>query len=138
MERPQRESPDLRPSRQRETVSGNGRRRLPESAGRRNAAGLCAGPFGRSRLSHGLSGKVVIPSLIGSTRVRAYDFRNYWRDIGTLDSYYESNMDLVSEVSPHRSVLSPGVEIEPGAKIERSVVMSGVRIGRGARIRKAI
>lgn len=48
-------------------------------------------------------GKNVIPALIGSQRVVAYDFRDlnrkcvrYWRDVGTIDAYYEANMDLVS------------------------------------------
>jgi glucose-1-phosphate adenylyltransferase len=50
-------------------------------------------------------GKTVIPKLLGSARVIAYDFRDinakqvrYWRDVGTLDAYYEANMDLVSVV----------------------------------------
>jgi glucose-1-phosphate adenylyltransferase len=50
-------------------------------------------------------GRDVIPSLLGSARVIAYDFRDindkqvrYWRDVGTLDAYYEANMDLVSVV----------------------------------------
>ncbi|MSR60362.1 MAG: glucose-1-phosphate adenylyltransferase [Planctomycetaceae bacterium] len=48
-------------------------------------------------------GKNVIPSLIGSHSVRAFPFRDknsgrsrYWRDVGTLDAYYEANMDLVA------------------------------------------
>jgi glucose-1-phosphate adenylyltransferase len=52
-------------------------------------------------------GHHVIPSLIGSAHVRAYDFRDevtdspcYWRDIGTLDSYYETSMDLVQPETP--------------------------------------
>ncbi len=51
-------------------------------------------------------GKNVIPGMLGTHRVLAYNFedenktgRPYWRDIGTLDSYYECSMDLVS-VSP--------------------------------------
>ena len=51
-------------------------------------------------------GKGLIPSLIDSQHVLAYPFRdrntgqsNYWRDVGTLDAYFEANMDLVS-VSP--------------------------------------
>jgi glucose-1-phosphate adenylyltransferase len=47
--------------------------------------------------------KDVIPRLLESCRVVAYDFRDlnakqsrYWRDVGTLDTYYEANMDLVS------------------------------------------
>jgi len=50
--------------------------------------------------------KDVIPRLLGRARVMAYDFRDlnakqsrYWRDVGTLDAYYEANMDLV-EVLP--------------------------------------
>jgi glucose-1-phosphate adenylyltransferase len=58
-------------------------------------------------------GKHVIPMMLAQgDRVFAYNFndnvipgmraeeRGYWRDVGTLDSYYEANMDLVS-VSPH-------------------------------------
>lgn len=51
-------------------------------------------------------GRDVIPKLIGSHRVYSYNFvdenkkeAQYWRDIGTIDAYYEANMDLVS-VSP--------------------------------------
>lgn len=48
-------------------------------------------------------GKDVIPSIIDTHRVFAFPFRDenrkrdaYWRDVGTLDAYYEANMDLVS------------------------------------------
>lgn len=48
-------------------------------------------------------GKNIIPQLLGSHHVRAYPFRDkntgksaYWRDVGTLEAYYEANMDLVS------------------------------------------
>jgi glucose-1-phosphate adenylyltransferase len=44
----------------------------------------------------------VIPRCVGEYRVAAYDFvdinakqARYWRDVGTLDAYYEANMDLV-------------------------------------------
>jgi glucose-1-phosphate adenylyltransferase len=52
----------------------------------------------------------VIPALVSSGQAYVYDFttnvvpgetprdRHYWRDVGTLDSYYEANMDLVA---PH-------------------------------------
>ena len=50
-------------------------------------------------------GKDVIPNNLDKARVVAYDFRDinakqsrYWRDVGTLDAYYEANMDLVSVV----------------------------------------
>lgn len=45
----------------------------------------------------------VIPAIIDTNRVFAYPFMDenrkreaYWRDVGTLDAYYEANMDLVS------------------------------------------
>ncbi len=48
-------------------------------------------------------GKDVIPKCLARRRVIAYDFidlnakaARYWRDVGTLDSYYEANMDLVA------------------------------------------
>ena len=47
-------------------------------------------------------GKNIIPKMIHSKRIYAYPFgdeNNYWRDIGTLDAYWEANMDLV-QTSP--------------------------------------
>jgi glucose-1-phosphate adenylyltransferase len=45
----------------------------------------------------------VLPAFLRRARVVAYDFRDinakkvrYWRDVGTLDAYYEANMDLVA------------------------------------------
>ena len=58
----------------------------------------------RTRIRHRtISGKDVIPPALGGARVVAYDFRDlndkqarYWRDVGTMDAYYEANMDLVA------------------------------------------
>jgi glucose-1-phosphate adenylyltransferase len=48
-------------------------------------------------------GRNIVPRLVGRHRVYAYDFKDenkkeakYWRDIGTLDAYWEANMDLVA------------------------------------------
>jgi len=48
-------------------------------------------------------GKDVIPGALEKARVIAYDFRDmndkqarYWRDVGTIDAFYEANMDLVA------------------------------------------
>ena len=53
--------------------------------------------------SHHDFGKDVIPQNLARLRVVAYDFQDmnakqvrYWRDVGTLDAYYDANMDLVS------------------------------------------
>jgi glucose-1-phosphate adenylyltransferase len=48
-------------------------------------------------------GRNIIPAIIATHRVYAFPFQDenrkqaaYWRDVGTLDAYYEANMDLVS------------------------------------------
>jgi glucose-1-phosphate adenylyltransferase len=48
-------------------------------------------------------GRAIIPRMISSDRVYAFKFQDenrkavqYWRDIGTLDAYWEANMDLVA------------------------------------------
>jgi glucose-1-phosphate adenylyltransferase len=48
-------------------------------------------------------GRNIIPSIIGSHRVMAFPFKDenskqdaYWRDVGTLDAYYEANIELTS------------------------------------------
>ena len=51
-------------------------------------------------------GKNIIPSILQTQRVFAFRFRDrnrkqeaYWRDVGTLDAYYQANMDLI-EIDP--------------------------------------
>jgi glucose-1-phosphate adenylyltransferase len=118
-------------------------------------------------------GHDIIPSLVGSDRTFAYNFRHetqemprYWRDVGTLDSYYEASIDLVrlqAPFDPHirhavrsmslpikigasvagtahvaQSVLSPGVRIGEHASVDGSVLMPSVHVGRGARLRGVI
>jgi glucose-1-phosphate adenylyltransferase len=58
-----------------------------------------------SRSQHDF-GKNVIPHVVGDYRVFAYPFRDpetgsqvYWRDVGTLDAFWQANMELIS-VSP--------------------------------------
>ena len=48
-------------------------------------------------------GKNIIPQMMKTARVFAYNFKDenkkeakYWRDVGTIDAYFETNMDLVS------------------------------------------
>jgi glucose-1-phosphate adenylyltransferase len=52
-------------------------------------------------------GKNIIPAIIRSHRVLSYRFRDvqkgeeaYWRDVGTVDSFWEANMELIS-ITPH-------------------------------------
>jgi len=41
-------------------------------------------------------GKEVIPDAIGRQKVMAFPFSDYWRDIGTIEAFFEANLDLVS------------------------------------------
>jgi glucose-1-phosphate adenylyltransferase len=48
-------------------------------------------------------GRDIIPNLIGDKRVYAFNFKDrnqkeakYWRDVGTLDAYFDANMDLIA------------------------------------------
>ncbi|HXN07798.1 MAG TPA: sugar phosphate nucleotidyltransferase, partial [Nitrospiria bacterium] len=55
-------------------------------------------------------GRDILPRIVGTRAVGAYRFgegakggiteNGYWRDVGTLDSYYDANMDLLKPVSP--------------------------------------
>ncbi len=58
-------------------------------------------------------GKDIIPSLISQAYVHSYRFYDenkkaakYWRDIGTIDAYFEASMDLV-QVSPEFNLYDP-------------------------------
>ena len=105
-------------------------------------------------------GRNVIPSIIKNYRVYAYPFRDpdtgrqaYWRDVGTLDAFWEANMELVS-VSPqlnlydqqwpiltHQSQSPPAKFVfdEPGRRGEaiESVVSGGCVIS-GSHVRKSL
>jgi glucose-1-phosphate adenylyltransferase len=58
-------------------------------------------------------GRDIIPVMIGKDRIFAFDFRlgdpggsGYWRDVGTIDAYFEANMDLIS-VIPQLNLYDP-------------------------------
>jgi len=148
--------------------------------------------------AHDMGGNIVT-RMVASGDACVYDFdknevpgasdrdRGYWRDVGTLDAYYDAQMDVIS-VSPvfnlynsdwpihtnigslppakfvfddddrrgtavdsmvgpgvilaggsvHRSLISPGVHVHSGARVEDSVILDHVDVGRGAIIRRAI
>ncbi|NWG01653.1 MAG: glucose-1-phosphate adenylyltransferase [Syntrophaceae bacterium] len=66
----------------------------------------------RSDSSHDF-GKDIIPMMIEKDQVFAFDFREadcggtaYWRDVGTIEAYYEANMDLIA-VTPQLNLYDP-------------------------------
>ena len=85
-------------------------------------------------------GKNIIPTLLASGhRVFAYEFSGYWKDVGTIDSYHETSMelldpspefDLYSEDFPvmSNSRTQPPHYVGPGGHIEESLVGNGSRI----------
>jgi glucose-1-phosphate adenylyltransferase len=109
-------------------------------------------------------GKEVIPKAIKKYKVFGHVFTGYWRDIGTIGSFYEASLELTRE-SPPFSFLSPegriftrprflppskilGTELDhalmsegcilTGAKIHESIVGLRSVVGQGTVIRKSI
>ena len=112
-------------------------------------------------------GKDILPRLVNSdARVFAFPYTGYWMDVGTVQSYWQSHMDLLSPSPPLKlynrswvihtrteerppprlpagahvqaSMICDGCFIEPGARVESSVLSPGVHIGAGAVVRESI
>jgi glucose-1-phosphate adenylyltransferase len=105
-------------------------------------------------------GRNIIPSIIKDYRVFAYPFRDpatnqqaYWRDVGTLDAFWEANMELITvtpqlnlydELWPiftHQSQLPPAKFVfdDPGRRGEAiQSMVSGGCIVSGAKVRNSL
>ena len=76
-------------------------------------------------------GKDVIPSAIEERRVFAYAYSGYWRDIGTIPSFHEANLDLTRPLPP-LNLYSPKFPIYthprflPGTKVNRCQVEQSI------------
>jgi len=82
-------------------------------------------------------GKDLLPRLVArGESVYAYPVRDYWQDVGTVDSYYASNRDFLSDRPPldlddpdwvihTQSADRPPVRFEHGARVERSMIANG-------------
>jgi glucose-1-phosphate adenylyltransferase len=110
-------------------------------------------------------GRDVLPWMVDAgRRVISYEFKGYWQDVGTVESYWRTSLDLLSDepgielndlgwliytrseerpparLGPHatvtRSMVSHGCVID-GA-VEHSILSPGVRIGAGAVVRDSI
>ena len=109
-------------------------------------------------------GRDIVPKLIGRGRVYGYEFDGYWRDVGTISSYFEANMALLSEEPPvdlhdpqwpiltkaqdlpparvlegsrvEDSLISDGCVIE--GTVESSIISPGVLVGKDAVVRNSI
>ena len=106
-------------------------------------------------------GKDIIPTLLGDEkRLFAYRFKGYWKDVGTIDSLWEANMDLLSpdneldlsdltwkiytedvtalpqyigtEARIQNAYITQGCVIE--GEVTNSVVFTGARVRPGAKV----
>ncbi len=85
-------------------------------------------------------GKNIIPDMLSSSRkLFAYPFDGYWRDIGTIDSIWEANMDLINpdnELNLYdndwkirtKTVSRPTQHIGATAKVKNSLISEGCTI----------
>ena len=85
-------------------------------------------------------GKDILPTMLScGEKMMAYEFSGYWKDVGTIDSLYDANMDLlgdnpafdISDSSwkiQSRSPLAAPHYIGEGAKTFNSIIMSGCEI----------
>ena len=85
-------------------------------------------------------GKDILPRMLAQgEKMMAYEFEGYWKDVGTIDSLFEANMDLLGDnpkfdVTDNawkiqsRSPLAPPHYIGDSAKTDNSIIMSGCEI----------
>ena len=112
-------------------------------------------------------GKDILPRLIQTkARVLAFPYTGYWMDVGTINSYWQAHMDLLSPNPPlklydrrwiihtrteerppvrfpeesciYASMLADGCFVQEGARVESSVLSPGVIIRPGAVVRESI
>lgn len=106
-------------------------------------------------------GKDIIPTLLGDGKnLYAYKFKGYWKDVGTIDSLWEANMDLLNadneldlndptwkiytedttalpqyisaDASVSRAFVTQGCVVE--GEVKNSILFTGVKVGPGAKI----
>jgi glucose-1-phosphate adenylyltransferase len=109
-------------------------------------------------------GKNIIPEMLADkAKLFSYAFDGYWKDVGTIESLWQANMDLLQDeppfsldgvwriyssnpsLPPHylgktakvkRSMINDGSMIF--GEVENSVLFAGVRIGKGARVKNSV
>ncbi len=90
--------------------------------------------------SHNDFGKDIIPAMLSAgQRMYAYSFSGYWKDVGTISSLWESNMDLLEEPPAFdlfdvewriytRNLCKPCHHVGENARITRAVVAEGCTV----------
>jgi glucose-1-phosphate adenylyltransferase len=81
-------------------------------------------------------GSQIIPDAIAKYQIYGYRYQGYWRDVGTIEAYWQANMDLVVDLPPFNlydpetevktlSVDMPPVKLGPRTQVSRSLVSNG-------------
>ena len=110
-------------------------------------------------------GKNIIPNMLAANEhMVAYPFEGYWKDVGTIDSLWEANMDLLdpnvalnvgdddwriysrnsgmpghyigTDADVQNSMITEGCQVH--GKVEKSVLFAGVKVGAGAVVEESI
>jgi glucose-1-phosphate adenylyltransferase len=81
-------------------------------------------------------GSQIIPDAIDRHTIKGYKYDGYWRDVGTIEAYWQTNMDLIVDLppfnlyEPESQVRTPSVDMPPvkiglKAQISRSLLSNG-------------
>ena len=84
-------------------------------------------------------GTHLLPQLARDGAARAYPLDGYWRDLGTLEAYWQAHADFLADEPPFdlddpawpihtRGGIHAAARIETGAAVERSMVSGGARV----------
>jgi mannose-1-phosphate guanylyltransferase/phosphomannomutase len=71
------------------------------------------------------------------SRLFAYPMREYWRDIGSVYTYFQANMDMLAAEGT-AFYLGRGCAVGAGAGVHNSVVCDGARVGAGAALKNCV
>ena len=108
-------------------------------------------------------GYAILPGMVGRDKVYAYEFTEYWQDIGTPQAYYAANMELISaqpsfSLNTTRTVLTQRLNLPPPSishkamvvnsllspgcvikgRVENSILSPGVLVDEQAEIRNSV
>jgi glucose-1-phosphate adenylyltransferase len=76
-------------------------------------------------------GKEIIPKALGSHRVNPYIFRGYWADVGTIEAFYDANIQLTRGEAPFnffhpRAPIYTHPRFLPGTRMDRCRIDSSI------------
>ncbi len=104
----------------------------------KNILASCLEENARKKDGHDF-GRDILPEIIGRYKTYGYRFNGYWRDVGTVESYWQANMDLIvdlpslnlynleTEIRTSEENLPP-VKCGPNASMARCIVSNGAII----------